>query len=197
MTLLSPGHSPPHVTMAPRTSVGLKWSVGRGPDTTRKNKLDETSISTTNTSKYTNRSQQKTADNQQIKAMRRWYITTKQLFYQRTEAAERPGQLCTGVHAVGFREHWSTRIANHRTHLRGHPRSAGRRELTTSFGPTKNSYLLREGDAETKRRNASQLRRDSRPPEGPVHGITYSFKKGGSSDTDGKWVTPTSQEVPL
>lgn len=32
MTLLSPGHSPPQVTIAPRTSDGVKCSSGRGPD---------------------------------------------------------------------------------------------------------------------------------------------------------------------
>lgn len=31
ITLFSPGHSPPHVTTAARTSVGLKWSDARGP----------------------------------------------------------------------------------------------------------------------------------------------------------------------
>lgn len=32
MTLFSPGHSPPHVTTAARTFVGLKWSDARGPE---------------------------------------------------------------------------------------------------------------------------------------------------------------------
>jgi hypothetical protein len=31
MTVLRPGQSPPHVTMAALTSSGLKWMISRGP----------------------------------------------------------------------------------------------------------------------------------------------------------------------